>query len=160
MILHRRNRQLLSVSSDASVWFYSISAGVFIFGASILLQWAIYDDWLHEPGPLRMTGSLLAAVCLGALVLRSQWNKREKNRAMLERLETIRWMNDRIRNSLQAIECVTYSGAPEATVQVKNAVDVVECILDDFLAGYDSQQKLRTALGRQPSRQVLEKDSC
>lgn len=157
MSLRHRDRQLFSVSTDGSIWFYSAASGVLIFGVSILIQWGIYDDWLHEPGPLRLTGSALAGLCIATWVLRSQLSKREMSREMLERLETIRWMNDRIRNSLQAIECLTYSGAPEATVQVKNAVDVIECILDDFLAGHEAQQRLGTSLGQQSPQQFAEK---
>ena len=52
---------------------------------------------------------------------------------MIQRLEAIRWMNDRIRNSLQTIECITYAAAPQATDDVRNAVDVIEGILNDFL---------------------------
>jgi hypothetical protein len=78
---------------------------------------------------------------------------------MLERLETIRWMNDRIRNSLQAIECLTYSGSgdPEATEHVKKAVDAIENILEDFLAGHDSQNALRTNSSQGLSQQFVEK---
>ena len=52
---------------------------------------------------------------------------------MIQRLEAIRWMNDRIRNPLQTIECVTYAAAPHATDDVRIAVDVIEGILNDSI---------------------------
>jgi hypothetical protein len=52
---------------------------------------------------------------------------------MLHRYETIKWMNDRIRNALQAIECVTYAADATATEPVKSAVDVIEGILNEVL---------------------------
>lgn len=131
-------RELLAESSDASIWFYSVASGVLTLGAAIFLQWLVYDDWLHEAG-LRLTGSILAGICLGSMVFRSLWHAREKRRRMLELLESIRWTNDRIRNSLQAIECVTYAASPEITADVKNAVDAIEGILNDLLASPDSQ---------------------
>jgi hypothetical protein len=155
----RTNRQLVTVSSDVSIWLYSVISGLFASVISILIQWAIYADWLHEPGPLRLAGSALTGLCLGALVFRSLLSKREKSREMLERLQTIRWMNDRIRNSLQAIECLTYSGSgdPEVTEHVKSAVDAIENILEDFLADHDSQNALRTNSSQELSQQFVQK---
>ena len=155
----RTNRQLLTVSSDLSIWLYSVMSGLFASAVSILIQWAIYADWLHEPGPLRLAGSALAGLCMGVLVFRSQLSKREKSREMLERLETIRWMNDRIRNSLQAIECLTYSssGDPEVTEHVRKAVDAIEYILEDFFAGHESQEARRTNSSQELSQQFVEK---
>jgi hypothetical protein len=135
-------RELLAESSDASIWFYSVMSGLMALGAAILIQWLVYDDWLHQAG-LRLTGSLLAGVFLGSLVFRSLRHAREKHRQMLELLKSIRWTNDRIRNSLQAIECVTYSASPEITADVKTAVDVIEGILNELLTSPDSQQPER-----------------
>ena len=47
-------------------------------------------------------------------------------------------MNDRIRNSLQAIECVTYAADPQATESVRAAVDTIESVLQEVLAGADA----------------------
>jgi hypothetical protein len=52
---------------------------------------------------------------------------------MLRRFETIGQMNDRIRNALQAIECATYATNPQATEPVRNAVDVIEGVLQEVL---------------------------
>lgn len=130
-------RELLADTSNASIWFYSVVSGVLTLGAAIFIQWLVYDDWLHQAG-LRLTGSVLAAVFLGSLVFRTLWHAREKRRRMLELLQSIRWTNDRIRNSLQAIECVTYAASPEITADVKGAVDDIEGILNDLLASPDS----------------------
>jgi hypothetical protein len=135
-------RELVADSSDASIWIYSVSSGVLTLGAAILIQWLVYDDWLHEAG-LRVTGSVLAGLFLGSLVFRSLWHAREKRRRMLELLQSIRWTNDRIRNSLQAIECVTYAASPEITEDVRSAVDNIETILNDLLASPDSQAARR-----------------
>jgi hypothetical protein len=126
-------RELLRDSSDASIWVYSVIAGILALAAAVFIQWLVYDDWLHEPGPLRLAGCILAGFFLGALVFRSLWHVRQKRRQMLQLLHTIRRANDRIRNSLQSIECVTYAAAPETTEEVKNAVDAIECILKDLL---------------------------
>jgi integrase len=32
-----------------------------VLGSSLLLQWLVYDDWLHETGPVHIFGSALAA---------------------------------------------------------------------------------------------------
>jgi hypothetical protein len=135
-------RELLADSSDASIWFYSVASGVLALGAAIFLQWLVYDDWLHQAG-LRVTGSVLAGIFLGSLVFRTLWHAREKRRRMLELLQTIRWTNDRIRNSLQTIECVTYAASPAITADVKNAVDAIEGILNDLLVSPDSQAARR-----------------
>ena len=135
-------RELVSDSSDATIWFYSVASGILTLGAAIFIQWLVYDDWLHQAG-LRVTGSVLAAVFLGSLVFRSLWHARERRRRMLELLQSIRWTNDRIRNSLQAIECVTYAASPEITEDVKNAVDDIENILNDLLASPSSQEASR-----------------
>lgn len=135
-------RELVSDSSDATIWFYSVASGILTLGAAIFIQWLVYDDWLHQAG-LRVTGSVLAAVFLGSLVFRSLWHARERRRRMLELLQSIRWTNDRIRNSLQAIECVTYAASPEITEDVKNAVDDIENILNDLLASPNSQEASR-----------------
>lgn len=123
----------VAVLSRLQVWFWSSAAGLFVGGFAIFLQWLIYEDWLHEAGPLEIAGSVLAGMLMFFLVYRTLHAARKRKQEMIQRLEGIRWMNDRIRNSLQAIECVTFAAAPQATDDVRNAVDVIEGILDDFL---------------------------
>ena len=48
---------------------------------------------------------------------------------MVRRMEMILHMNDRIRNALQAIECLTYVAQPEATEAVRQSVNVIDSVL-------------------------------
>jgi hypothetical protein len=66
--------------------------------------------------------------------LRWQLAIRERQLAMVRRLEMILGMNDRIRNALQAIECLTYVAQPEATEAVRQSVDVIDSVLREVLA--------------------------
>ena len=99
-----------------------------------MIQWLVYDDWLHRTGPLRIVGTCIAAVVTFGFVLRWQLAVRERQREMMRRFEAISYMNDRIRNALQAIECVTYLSQPEATDSVRQAVDAIDVVLREALA--------------------------
>lgn len=112
----------------------SAAAAVTVFCAAIFMQWLIYDDWLHDKGPVRVVGSLLAAGLTFAVAVRWQFGVRWRRMEMLRRFESIKWMNDRIRNSLQAIECITFAADPHATESVRSAVDSIEEVLRDVLA--------------------------
>jgi len=122
------------IVSDITIWIVSLCAGFSAFGLAILIQWLIYDDWLHDRGPLRVVGSFLAGAVMFASAWRWQFVVRRRKLEMLQRFETIQWMTDRIRNSLQAIECITYAASPEATEPVRSAVDVIEGVLGEVLA--------------------------
>lgn len=122
------------ISSRSTIWLVSSIAGVLVFASAAFLQWLIYDDWLHDGGPLRVIGSVAAGALMFAAVFRWQVAVRARRLEMLRRFETIRWMNDRIRNALQAIECITYAAQPEATQQVRVAVDTIESVLHEVLA--------------------------
>ena len=121
------------IVSDVRIWLSSFGAGITIFAFAIFLQWLIYDDWMHRHGPLRVVGSVLAAVMASVVVIRWQSAVRDRKLEMLRRFETIKWMNDRIRNALQAIECVTYAADPQATDSVRGAVDTIEEVLNEVL---------------------------
>lgn len=116
------------------IWSLSLVSGLTAVGLAIFLQWLIYDDWLHDAGPVRVIGSLLAGALMFAIAFRWQTAQRDRRLEMLHRFETIHWMTDRIRNSLQAIECVTYHASPEATDSVRAAVDTIESVLQEVLA--------------------------
>jgi len=103
----------------------------------LLIQWLVYDDWLHRTGPMRIVGTSIATLITFAFVLRWQYMVREKQQEMVRRLEMISYMNDRIRNALQAIECVTYLSQPEAIKPVRQAVDKIDGVLREVLAGVD-----------------------
>lgn len=121
------------VSSDIAIWLWSLLSGLFVFVVAIFFQWLIYDDWMHSRGPLRLVGSALAGGLMFAFALRRQFAIRDRKIEMLRRFETIKWMNDRIRNALQAIECITYATNSHATEPVRRAVDTIEDTLNEVL---------------------------
>ena len=127
-----RSRSL--ITSSVKIFLFALLASVFVLAASLLIQWLVYDDWLHQTGPLRIVGTSIATVVTFTFVLRWQYLVRERQQEMVRRLEMISHMNDRIRNALQAIECVTYLSQPEATTPVRQAVDVIDGVLRDVLA--------------------------
>jgi hypothetical protein len=135
------------ITSDLAIWISSIAAGIAVFALAIFLQWLIYDDWMHRGG-LRIVGSALAAVLTGIVAQRWQVAIRIRKVEMLHRFETIKWMTDRIRNALQAIECVTYAADPTATDSVRGAVDVIEEILNGVLI--DAHPSPATSGSQQP----------
>jgi hypothetical protein len=110
-----------------------------MLGFAICLQWCIYFKWMHDPGPLEITGSVIAGALMFVLVFRTLDSSRQRKIEIIHRLKTIRWMNDRIRNSLQEIECLTYAAAPHAAEDVRNSVDTIETVLADFLSHRNSQ---------------------
>ena len=121
------------IPSIASICLSSIVSGLIVFSVAVLLQWFIYDDWMQRNGPLRLVGSALASGWTFAFVYHWQFGLRERKLEMLRRFERIKWMNDRIRNSLQAIELVVYATNPHVTDPVKNAVDTIENVLQEVL---------------------------
>jgi hypothetical protein len=121
------------IPSYASIWLLSFFFAVSVFSIAILLQWLIYDDWMHDNGPLRLVGSVLAFVLTFLFTLRWQLAKRRQMIEVMRQFETIRWMNDRIRNSLQAIECLVFATHPHVTDPVRDAVDAIENALQEVL---------------------------
>ncbi|MFY9745830.1 MAG: hypothetical protein WA891_15560 [Acidobacteriaceae bacterium] len=134
------------VSSDRQIWLVSLVSAGAIFLVAIFLQWLIYDDWMHR-GSLRVVGSTLAAFLTFVFVFRWRRSVRRRKIEILRRFERIRWMNDRIRNSLQAIECLTWSGNPHATDPVRSAVDAIEDVLHEVFvesySGFHGAESLR-----------------
>jgi hypothetical protein len=126
------------IPSVAMICFSSIVAGIAIFLVAVALQWFVYDDWLQKSGPLRLVGSALASALTFGFVYRWQLGQREKKIENLRRFERIKWMNDRIRNSLQAIECVVYATNRGVTDPVKDAVDTIESVLQEVLVETDT----------------------
>jgi hypothetical protein len=134
------------IPSRTSIVLLSILSGLGTFSIAILLQWLIYDDWLHANGPLRLVGSVLTFVLTSIFVFRWQEAKRQEKIAVLKRLETIRWMNDRIRNSLQAIECVVFANHQHVTDPVRDAVDLIENVLEEMLSETHSNFAARSGV--------------
>ncbi|MGA2650109.1 MAG: hypothetical protein ABSF28_06290 [Terracidiphilus sp.] len=137
------------IPSVAMIFFSSIVSGLVVFLVAVTLQWFIYDDWMHKNGPLRLVGSALASALTFGFVYQWQRGQRRKKIENLRRFERIKWMNDRIRNSLQAIECIVYATNPHVTDPVKEAVDTIERVLQEVLVETDTvfSTRVTTAIG-------------
>jgi hypothetical protein len=148
------------IPSVAMICFSSIVAGLTIFLVAVALQWFIYDDWMHKNGPLRLVGSALAAALTFGFVYQWQLGQREKKIENLRRFERIKWMNDRIRNSLQAIECVVYATNPHVTDPVRDAVDNIESVLQEVLVETDTvfSARFQTAIENAVFREDRQED--
>src|SRR5690242_3305707 len=131
------------IASWGKILLISLAASISVLAGSLLTQWLIYDDWLHRKGPLRIVGTCIATVVTFVFALRWQLAIRERQLEMVRRMEMILRMNDRIRNALQAIECLTYVAQPEATESVRQSVNVIDSVLREVLA--DSGQAQETA---------------
>ncbi len=120
-------------SSTRKILLFSLLASCCVLIASLAIQWLVYDDWMHQTGPLRIVGTSIAATLTFVFVLRWQYSVRERQREMVRRFEKILHMNDRIRNALQAIECVAYLSQPQATQSVRQSVEVIDSVLREVL---------------------------
>lgn len=120
--------------SVARICATSLMLGLAVFFLAVFLQWLVYDDWMHRNGPLRLVGSALASALTFAFAYRWKLRTRRQKIEMLERFEKIKWMNDRIRNSLQAIECIAFCFNPHMTDPVRDSVDQIEDILQQVIA--------------------------
>jgi Flp pilus assembly protein TadB len=114
--------------SRLEIWMISLGAALFVLSLAIFLQWFIYTDWMHRNGQLRIVGAGLAALFTFFVVLRWQYAARRRQLELLQRLETIRWMNDRIRNALQSIDLLAFAHS-DAAEQVRGSVDTISAVL-------------------------------
>ena len=130
----KKTQSTRPVWSRAKIALVSAGAAALVLAASLVMQWLIYDDWLHQTGPLRIVGTCIAAAVTFVFAMRWQLAIRERQLEMVRRMEMILQMNDRIRNALQAIECLTYVAQPEATESVRNSVNVIDSVLREVLA--------------------------
>ncbi len=122
------------IGSSLAIWLVSLASGGCVFGVAIFLQWLVYDDFMHDHVPIRLVGSGLATALAIFVVMRWQLGLRRRREEMLHRFETIRWMNDRIRNALQKIDLVVFANNAHATDAVSEAVDAIEDVLREVLA--------------------------
>lgn len=129
----RKPRPEVSPQSNVKIIFFAAACSFGVLVASLMIQWLVYDDWLHKTGPLRIIGSSIATLLAFGFVVRWQLAVRERDREMLARFEQIAQMNDRIRNALQAIELVTYAAQSAATEPVQDAVQSIDNVLTEVL---------------------------
>jgi hypothetical protein len=113
---------------------HSLLASFSVLFVAVLMQRAIYQDWLHDTGPLRLVGTTIAALLTFGFVLHWQLEVRQRHLRNLRRFEVIAEMNDRIRNSLQAIECLTYASDQNLTQGVREAVGTIDAALSGVIA--------------------------
>jgi hypothetical protein len=123
-----------AIPTRLRIFLISVAASCFVLLVSLLIQWLVYDDWLRRTGPLRIVGTSIAAVITLMFMLRWQYSIRKQQREMIRRFELISRMNDRIRNALQAIACVTYVSQPEATETVRREVNAIDGVLREVLS--------------------------
>lgn len=147
-LLMKKTQSTRPIWSQAKIVLVSAGAAVAVLAASLLTQWLIYDDWLHRTGPLRIVGTCIATAVTFLFALRWQLAIRERQLEMVRRMEMILQMNDRIRNALQAIECLTYVAQAEATDSVRKSVDVIDSVLRQVLAesGHPHEANKSTAV--------------
>jgi len=148
------------VASKAKIVLFSVLAAIPVLTASLLMQWVVYDDWLHQTGPLRIVGTCIAALVTFVFAMRWQIAVRERQLEMMRRLEMILRMNDRIRNALQAIECLTYVAQPEATESVRQSVNVIDSVLREVLAESGHPQETGPSKTVDPVQQSIQSKSA
>ena len=127
------SKYVVSRLSRVRMIIYSFFSSCSVVLVSLGVQWLIYRDWLHHPGPVRVVGTVLACVTTFLLLLQWQEGIRQKELETQRRLEISAEMNDRIRNALQAIELVAYAKDKFATEKVHRAVDIIDAALTDAL---------------------------
>ena len=115
--------------SSFRVVLFSLGAAFSVFGLSLALQWFVYDKWLHDLGPFRITGTSLASILAFVLLWRSQVLAGARQRELQHRLDVVRQMNDKIRNALQIIEVTSYLSQPNATAPIREAVETIDAAL-------------------------------
>jgi hypothetical protein len=144
MSLPPNRSSVLLPASNRKFLLYSFFASSLVLAVSFVIQWLVYDDWLHHTGPLHVVGSSIAALITFVVVWFWQRAVEQRERDMVRRFELISRMNDSIRNALQAIECVTYLSNPEATDAVRGAVAIIDAVLREVLTDVQHPSVART----------------
>ena len=143
-----------SAISRPAIWLISLGSAFFVLALAIFLQWFIYTDWMHRNGQLRIVGAGLAAILTLFVVLRWQYAARRRQLELLQQLETIRWMNDRIRNALQSIDLLAFAHS-DAAEQVRGSVDTISAVLHEVQqATGSSPSSAAIAAGKKTVRAV------
>jgi hypothetical protein len=113
---------------------YSLLISFSVLVVGLILQRLVYADWLHQSGPVHLVGMTIAAILTFIFVFHWQAGLRERQFETLRRFRVIAEMNDRIRNALQAIECLAYVSDHDATEGIREAVGAIDNALQDVLA--------------------------
>lgn len=116
-------------TSKLRILLYSFLSSCSVVVLSLIIQWLIYEDWLHDPGPVRFVGTFFACGITFFFVWHWQERIRKEQVETGRRFQLIAEMNDSIRNALQTIECITYLKDEEATETVRHAVVVIDTAL-------------------------------
>jgi hypothetical protein len=127
------------IRSDVEIWIMSMCAGVVVFLGALLLQWVIYDRFLHEDG-LRFIGSVISAAFAVFLVQSMSLRTRRSRLRELHRLESIALLNHHIRNALQAILCCSQTS--ESGEVIRNSVNRIDWVLSEVLPGIEDEPKI------------------
>lgn len=134
----------------------SLGSALFVLALALFLQWFIFTDWTHRHDQLHI-GAIFAALVTWFFVLRSQQAARRRQIELLQRLETIRWMNDRIRNALQSIDLLAFAHS-EAAEQVRGSVETIATVLQQATGSPQTPASIvagqKPAAGKKPVRPV------
>jgi hypothetical protein len=128
----------LKIRSDAEILILSQASGLVVFLGALVIQWIIYDRFLHQDG-LRLVGSVIAGGFGALLVHVMNLQTRRSRLSELRRLEDIALLNHHIRNALQAIVCC--SGSSESAEIIHESVDRIERVLYDVLGRIEREPK-------------------
>jgi len=143
--------------SRLEIWMISLGSALLVLALALFLQWFIYTDWMHRNGQLRIVGAVFAALLTGFVVLRWQQAARRRHLELLRRLETIRWMNDRIRNALQSIDLLAFAHS-EAAEQVRGSVETIASVLQQATGSPQTPASIvggqKPAAGKKPVQPV------
>jgi hypothetical protein len=142
---HRNRRKNQIAINGWKLVLYAFLASSFVLFVSLIIQWVVYDDWLRRTGPLHLVGTSIAALVTFIFALRWQHAVNQREQELVRHFEMILQMNDRIRNSLQAIECVTYLSDPQATDSVRQSVNNIDAVLREVLEDTNPSTQMRAA---------------
>ena len=131
------------VPSIRRIVVFSFLVSFSVLLVSSALQWLIYDDWLHETGPVRFVLATLASVVTFAFVLQRFRVQRERHVQAQRRFQIIAEMNDRIRNKVQALACLRYASDERLGAEIRDAVDAIDAALNGVIA--DAGESLNKA---------------
>ncbi len=128
------SRLRVPLSSTAGMIAYSLACSFFVLIVALLLQVLVYDDWLHDTGPIRVIGTTVASLVTFGFVLHWQKGLRRQQEEAYRRFAVIAEANDRIRNQLQAIEFLLYRAEQASTKELAAAVDLIDDALHGLIA--------------------------